>query len=171
MIEVRALTAQDIQTHLSQLISLLIDCVEGGASVSFMAGISQTRAGNFFEEVCESVRRNERILIAAFLDEILEGTVQVITAMPENQTHRADISKLLVAPSARKKGVATQLMHHAEQLSRLNGKTLLVLDTATGSNAERLYHRLGWTKAGVIPNYSRLPDGRLCGTTIFWKEL
>ena len=87
--------------------------------------------------------------------------------MPENQPHRAEVSKLLVAESARRQGIGTTLMRHAEELSRRAGKTLLVLDTATGSDAERLYLRLGWTRVGVIPNYSFLPNGVPCGTTIF----
>jgi ribosomal protein S18 acetylase RimI-like enzyme len=101
----------------------------------------------------------------------LVGTVQVLTAMPENQPHRAEIAKLLVARSARGQGVGTALMRSAEELSRRAGKSLLVLDTATGSEAERLYQRLGWTKVGVIPKYSLLPNGQLCGTALFWKEL
>src|SRR4051794_22936530 len=90
----------------------------------------------------------------------LVGTVQVVTAMPENQPHRAEIAKLLVARSARGQGVGTALMRHAAELSRRAGKRLLVLDTATGSEAERLYQRLGWTRVGVIPHYSLLPNGQ-----------
>jgi GNAT superfamily N-acetyltransferase len=171
MIELRTLNAQGVEAHISELSTVLVDCVQGGASVSFMAGISNTRATEFFQSVSESVRKNERILVAAFMSGRLVGTVQVVTSMPENQPHRAEIAKLLVARSARGQGVGTALMHHAEQLSRAAGKTLLVLDTATGSDAERLYQRMGWTRVGVIPNYSLLPNGVFCGTTIFWKAL
>jgi GNAT superfamily N-acetyltransferase len=166
MIELRTLNAQDVQAHMSELSTVLMDCVQGGASVSFMAGISNRQATEFFENVCESVRRNERILVAAFISGRLVGTVQVITSMPENQPHRAEVAKLLVARSARGQGVGTALMRHAEQVSRVAGKILLVLDTATGSDAERLYQRMGWTRVGVIPNYSRLPNGG-ANTTFF----
>jgi hypothetical protein len=90
---------------------------------------------------------------------------------PRINAHRAEVTKLLVAKSARGQGVGTALMRHAEEVSRVAGKTLLVLDTATGSDAERLYQRMGWTRVGVIRNYSFLPNGVFCGTTIFWKEL
>jgi GNAT superfamily N-acetyltransferase len=171
MLELRTLSAEDVRVHIAYLSSVLMDCVENGASVGFMSGISTRQANEFFENVAESVRRDERILVTAFLDQALVGTVQVITSMPENQPHRAEIAKLLVTKSARCQGVGTMLMRHAEELSRLAGKTLLVLDTATGSDAERLYLRLGWTIAGMIPKYSRLPNGQLCATTILWKEL
>jgi ribosomal protein S18 acetylase RimI-like enzyme len=171
MIELRTLNAQDVQAHISELTTVLIDCLQGGASVSFVAGISNRQATEFFENVSESVRRNERILVAAFIGGVLVGTVQVVTSMPENQPHRAEVAKLLVARSAGGQGVGTALMRHAEEVSRVAGKTLLVLDTATESDAERLYQRMGWTRVGVIPNYSLLPNGVFCGTTIFWKEL
>ena len=171
MIELRTLDAQDVRAHIPELSTVLISCVQGGASVGFMAGISKRQATEFFENVSESVRRNERILLAAFINRDLVGAVQVVTSMPDNQPHRAEISKLLVAGSARGRGVGTALMRRAEELSRVAGKTLLVLDTATGSDAERLYQRMGWTRVGVTPNYSLLPNGVFCGTTIFWKEL
>jgi len=148
-----------------------MDCVESGASVSFMAGVSQDKAEQFFVGVANSIEKNERLLIAAFLGGTLVGTVQVVTAMPENQPHRAEVAKLLVARNARGRGIGRALMREAEEASGLVGKTLLVLDTATGSDAERLYEHLEWRKVGVIPKYSRLPHGELCATTIFWKEL
>ena len=139
--------------------------------MSFMASLTKAEAESFFEGVVEGVERGDRILLAAFLDSKLVGTVQVVFPWPPNQPHRADIAKLLVARPARKQGVAQLLMEHAEEASRLAGKTLLVLDTVTGDNAERLYTRMGWTRVGVIPNYALFPDGRWCDTTIFWKQL
>jgi ribosomal protein S18 acetylase RimI-like enzyme len=117
------------------------------------------------------VQKADRILLAAFLDSQLVGTVQILVSMPPNQPHRADIAKLLVLRSARGKGIGRRLMEHAEEVSRLAGKTLLVLDTATGDRAEALYIRLGWTKLGVIPGYAMYPDGRWSDTSIFWKRL
>src|SRR5271165_7493789 len=136
-----------------------------------MASLSKAEAESFFENVLAGVQKAERILLAAFIDSQLVGTVQILTATPPNQPHRADIAKLLVHRSARGQGVAAQLMEHAEQASLMAGKTLLVLDTVTGGQAERLYLRLGWTKVGVIPNYALFPDGRWCDTSIFWKQI
>jgi len=171
VMNIQTVTAPEIRAHTSALANVLVECVNGGASVGFMAGVSQAAAEQFFEDVANAVEKNDRILLAAFLDKTLVGTVQVVTRMPPNQPHRAEIAKLLVVRSARRGGVGTALMAQAEEASRLAGKTLLVLDTATGGDAERLYQRLGWTKSGVIPNYSLLPDGSFCATTIFWKEL
>lgn len=171
MIEVRQLSAAQGRLHLSALADVLFDCVEGGASVSFMAPFSRAEAEAFFEKALESVDRGDRRLLGAFIGSELVGTVQILTATPPNQPHRADIAKLLVRRSARAQGVAASLMQHAEEVSREAGKTLLVLDTVTGGSAERLYARLGWTKAGIIPNYALFPDGKPCDTTIFWKQL
>jgi GNAT superfamily N-acetyltransferase len=171
MLEIRQLNAIEGRRHLPALAQVLLDCVEGGASVSFMAPLPSATAESFFEKVLLDVQQGHRILLAAFLDSALVGTVQIHLATPPNQPHRADVAKLLVLRSARGQGVAARLMEHAEQASRLAGKTLLVLDTVTGGAAERLYTRLGWTKAGIIPNYALFPDGGLCDTTIFWKQL
>jgi GNAT superfamily N-acetyltransferase len=94
-----------------------------------------------------------------------------VLALPPNQPHRAEIAKLLVHRSARKRGVAERLMAQAEEEARAAGKTLLVLDAVTGGDAARLYARIGWTRAGDIPGYALYPDGRPCDTTYFWKAL
>ena len=171
MVEIRRLTATEGRQHLAALAEVLLDCVQGGASVSFMASLSKAEAESFFDKVVEGVQRGDRILLAAFIDSKLVGTVQILIAMPPNQPHRADVAKLLVLRSARGQGVGGRLMEHAQEASRLAGKTLLVLDTATGDHAERLYLRMGWTRAGVIPKYSLYPDGTWCDTAIFWKQL
>ncbi len=171
MIEIRRLSAAEGRQHLGALAEVLLDCVAGGASVSFMASLSKPEAEVFFEKVVEGVERAERILLAAFIEGELLGTVQIITATPPNQPHRADVAKLLVHRSARGQGIAKRLMEEVEEASRSAGKTLLVLDTVTGGDAERLYMRMGWTKSGIIPNYALFPDGRFCDTTVFWKDL
>jgi GNAT superfamily N-acetyltransferase len=171
MVEIRQLAPAEGRQYLGALADVLLDCVEGGASVSFMASLSRAEAESFFEKVLEGVQRGERILLAAFVDSKLVGTVQILTAMPPNQPHRADIAKLLVLRSARGQGVGSRLMKHAEEASRLAGKTVLVLDTATGDLGEKLYARLGWTRVGAIPKYALYPDGTWCDTTIFWKHL
>jgi GNAT superfamily N-acetyltransferase len=171
VIQIRKLSATEARQHVGALAEVLLDCVQGGASVSFMASLSKAEAEAFFQKVVEGVERGERILLAAFLDSDLLGTVQIITATPPNQPHRADVAKLLVHRSARGQGIAKRLMEEVEEASRSAGKTLLVLDTVSGGDAERLYVRLGWTKSGVIPNYALFPDGRFCDTTVFWKGL
>jgi GNAT superfamily N-acetyltransferase len=171
MIEIRRLTAAEGHQYVAALAAVLLDCVQGGASVSFMASLTQSEAESFFEKVVEGVQKGERILLAAFSDSQLVGTVQIILATPPNQPHRADVAKLLVLRSARKQGVGARLMESVDEASRQAGKTLLVLDTVTGDPAERLYLRLGWNKVGVIPNYALYPDGRYCDTTVFWKQV
>jgi GNAT superfamily N-acetyltransferase len=171
MLQIRDLNPAQAQQHLSALADVLVDCVEGGASVSFMAPFSKAEAATFYRKVIAGLEAGDRLLLAAFDGERLLGSVQVLTAMPPNQTHRAEIAKLLVHRSARGRGVGAALMAEAEQRARMLGKTLLMLDTATGGDAERLYERLNWTRAAVIPNFAMLPDGRLCDTTIFWKAL
>lgn len=170
-IEIRQLSASDASAYLGDLAEVLVDCVEGGASVSFMPPFGKPDAEEFFRRVIRGVEAGERILLAAFVDSKLAGTVQVLTAMPPNQPHRAEIAKLLVLRFAQGRGVAAALMRQAEQCARGAGKTLLVLDTCEGGAAERLYLRLGWVKAGVIPKYALNPDGSWCDTIVFWKSL
>jgi GNAT superfamily N-acetyltransferase len=171
VIEIQELTAVQGRRHLGELADVLLDCVDGGASVSFMASLSKADAKSFFERALEEVDDGNRILLAAFSDSKLVATVQIVTAMPPNQPHRADVAKLLVHRSARAQGIGQRLMEYVEEASLRAGKTLLVLDTVTGGSAERLYARLGWTRVGVIPNYALFPDGTWCDTTIFFKQL
>jgi GNAT superfamily N-acetyltransferase len=171
MVEIRQLTATDARQHVAALAEVLLDCVDGGASVSFMASFSKADAESFFDNVADGVQRGDRLLFAAFVDSKLVGTVQILFATPPNQPHRGDVAKLLVKRSARGQGVGARLMECAEEASRLAGKTLLVLDTATGDPGERLYARQGWTRVGIIPKYALYPDGRWCDTTVFWKQL
>ena len=168
---VRRLTAPD-EMQLEGLARLLIDCVDGGASVSFMHPLSLERALGFWRDVAVGAARGERALLVA-QDEAgaIVGTVQLVFAQPENQPHRADIAKMLVHRRARRQGLAAALMRAAEQLAAQQGKTLLVLDTVTGGDAERLYERLGWQRCGVIPGYALWPRGGLCATTVLFKPL
>ena len=154
------------------LADVLIDCVEGGASVSFMLPLPRDKALAFWRGVAEGVVRNERVLLIAETreGEIL-GTVQLITAQPDNQPHRADIAKMLVSRKARRRGIAQQLMVAVDAVAREEGKTVLVLDTVTGGDAERLYERAGWQRAGTVPKYALMPDGEFCATTFYYKHL
>lgn len=128
-------------------------------------------AEDYFIRVIQEVAEDERILVAAFLEGKLVGTVQVLTAMLPDQPHRAEVNKLLVFRSARRKGLATALLQRAEDCAREEGKTLLVLGTVAGGAAESLYEKLGWIKAGVIPKYGLSPDGHWCDSVTFWKSL
>ena len=153
------------------LAGVLIDCVEGGASVSFMHPLSLERALAFWQGVGAAAARGERVLLVAEDDaDGILGTVQLVLDQPENQPHRADLSKMLVHRRARRRGLGVLLMQAAEASAREAGKTLLVLDTAS-ADAERLYERLGWQRCGVIPGYALLPQGGLCDTTYFYRVL
>jgi GNAT superfamily N-acetyltransferase len=153
------------------LADLLIDCVEGGASVSFMHPLARSKAEDFWRRVASGVANGERALLVAEDARGIAGTVQLILAQPDNQPHRADVSKMLVHRRARRHGVGAALMRAVESLARDCGKSLLVLDTVTGSDAERLYTRLGWQRCGVVPGYALLPEGGLCDATFFYREL
>lgn len=156
-----------------RLAAILLDCVAGGASVSFMDPLSREKAVAFWEDVLASAARGERIVLAADdpSDGMFVGTVQVVFAPQDNQPHRADVAKMLVHRRARRQGLGAALMRAAEAAALEAGKTLLVLDTVTGGDAERLYARLGWTRCGVIPNYAVFPRGGFCDTTVFYRDL
>lgn len=151
---------------------MLLDCVEGGASVGFMHPFERSRAEEFWRAALDSASRGERVVLIAEDDGdgAVVGTVQLILTAPENQPHRGEIAKMLVHRRARKRGVANALMHVAEAAAMEAGKTLLVLDTAS-DDAERLYERRGWQRVGVIPGYALWPDGGLVDTTIYYKWL
>jgi len=154
-----------------RLAEILRACVTDGASVSFMDPLSPERALAFWTATAEAAARRERILLVAFsADGEAIGTVQLVLAMPENQPHRADVSKLLVHPDHRRAGAGEALMRAVERAAAAAGRTLLVLDTASAA-ADRLYRRLGWTCAGRIPEYALNPDGSPTHTDIFWKRL
>ena len=153
------------------LSDVLIDCVESGASVSFMLPMTRAKAEAFWRGVSASAARGERVVLAAEdAAGTMVGTAQVILAQPENQPHRGDLAKMLVHRRARRRGIGEALLVAAERSALSAGKTLLVLDTAS-DDAERLYVRQGWQRCGVIPDYALWPDGRPCPTTIFFKFL
>jgi GNAT superfamily N-acetyltransferase len=170
-IVVRRLDVSEVHSQLDALAAVLHDCVAGGASVSYMAPFSQEEARSAFAGFAADAERGGRLIVGAFVDGGLVGTVQVILSVPPNQPHRAEIAKLLVHRSARRRGIAELLMERAEEEARAEGKTLLVLDAVTEGDAARLYARLGWTTVGVIPGYALYPDGRPCDTTVFWKAI
>jgi GNAT superfamily N-acetyltransferase len=168
---VRLLDRQQALDALPALTDILVDCVEGGASVGFMAPFSMQEARHYWEGIAEAVGSGEILLFAAEVDGRVLGTVQVGFAMKPNQPHRGDLMKLLVHRAARGRGLSRLLMEAAERESAKHGRWLLVLDTATGSPAEAIYARFGWQMSGVIPDYALYPDGSYCSTTIFFKRL
>jgi len=158
--------------EIQELSDVLIDCVQAGASVGFMLPMSNAKAEAFWQSTSASVARGERLVLAAEEPAgTIVGTVQVILDQPENQPHRGDIAKMLVHRRARRRGVGAALLAAAEHSALSAGKTLLVLDTVTGSDAERMYARHGWQRCGQIPNYALWPNGTPCATTIFYKFL
>jgi GNAT superfamily N-acetyltransferase len=169
-IRIRCLQMID-EREIHGLGDVLIDCVEGGASVSFMLPMTRAKADAFWRSTAASVARGERVVLAAEdAAGAIVGTAQVILAQPENQPHRGDLAKMLVHRRARRHGVGAALLVAAERSARRAGKTLLVLDTAS-PDAERLYARHGWQRCGEIPRYALMPDGAPCATTIFFKFL
>jgi len=166
----RRLHALD-DAQINALAGVLIDCVEGGASVGFMHPLTRDRAVAFWRRVAQGVAAGERALLVADDARGLCGTVQLVLNQPENQPHRAELSKMLIHRRARRQGLGTALMRAAEATARECGKTLLVLDAVTGGDAERLYERLGWERVGVIPGYALFPMGGLCDTTVFYRKL
>jgi GNAT superfamily N-acetyltransferase len=158
------------EAEIEGLALVLIDCVEGGASVSFMHPLSLEKAAAFWRRVAAEIDSGARALLVAEDASGIIGTVQVVLDQPENQPHRADISKMLVHRRSRRRGVGAALMRAAEAAARNAGKSLLVLDTASG-DAERLYARQGWTLAGLIPDYALWPQGGLCSTSVYYRKL
>jgi GNAT superfamily N-acetyltransferase len=159
------------EAEIAGLCDLLIDCVDGGASVSFMHPMTRAKADDFWRSMAASVARSERLVLAAE-DETgaIVGTVQVVFSRAENQPHRADVAKMLVHRRARRHGIGALLLETAERNALAAGKTLLVLDTAS-DDAERLYERQGWKRVGRIPEYALMPDGAPCATTVYYKTL
>ena len=156
---------------IEQLARVLVDCVDGGASVSFMHPLTSERAVAFWRRVALGVAAGDRALLVAQDAHGVCGTVQLSFDLPENQPHRADVSKMLVHRRVRRQGLGAALIKAAENTARECGKTLLVLDAVTGGDAARLYERLGWTRVGDIPDYALFPQGGFCSTTVYYRKL
>jgi ribosomal protein S18 acetylase RimI-like enzyme len=153
------------------LVEVLCDCVEGGASVSFMLPLSRQHAATFWKRVAAGVAAGQRVLLVARDEQGICGTVQLVLDLPDNQPHRADVAKLLVHRRARRRGVGAALMRAAEDAALARGRDLLVLDTVTGAEGARLYERLGWVRVGEIPRYALWPEGGYVPTTYYYRDL
>lgn len=172
---VTAAPSADDERVISELAGVLMDCVEGGASVGFLAGLDAARAERYWRGVVEGARSGKRVLLVARDARGICGTVQLVIDQPENQPHRADVSKMLVHRRARRRGLAAALMARIEREAAACGRDVLVLDTATGSDASRLYERMGWIRSGDIPGYALATigheTGERQGTTYYYKHL
>ena len=153
------------------LAGLLRETVEHGGSVSFMHPLAQADAEAFWEKSLAAAARGERIVLGAFDGDTLAGTVTLVLDLPVNQPHRAEIAKLMVGMAQRGRGVARALMGAAEAQATANGRSMLVLDTASIEGASRLYEQLGWTFAGELPDYAYTPHGAMSGTRLYWKRV
>ena len=171
MIDIRRLHYEEARRRVSELAAVLMDCVAGGASVSFMADLTQAEAEGFFSGVADGVAAGDRALYAGFLDGKLVGTTQLLLAWQPNQPHRAEIAKMLVHRAARRHGLGKAMLAAAEAEARAQGRTLITLDTTPGADGEKLYRAMGYQAAGRIPNYALWPDGRMGDTTFFYKAI
>jgi ribosomal protein S18 acetylase RimI-like enzyme len=154
-----------------ELADVLVDAVESGASVGFLAGLDRAEAVAWWSRLSQAVADGTLLLWVAEVDGRVVGTVQVRLAALPNARHRAELAKLLVHRSARGRGVGRELMRAAERGAADAGVALLVLDTETGSPAEGIYTSMGWTTVGVIPDYALDPEGKLSPTTILYKVI
>jgi GNAT superfamily N-acetyltransferase len=166
---IRALTAEELDVHIPALAEVLLDVVAGGASVSFMAGLTRAEAEAYWRRIAAEVREGKRVLFAAGS---VDGTAQLILDTPPNQPHRAELAKMLVHRRARRRGLGRALFAAVEDEARRRGRTLLTFDTLTGLEGEKLYLSCGCVKAGEIPEYALLPEGGApAPTSVFYKRL
>ncbi|MEQ8308192.1 MAG: GNAT family N-acetyltransferase [Hoeflea sp.] len=172
-ISVTALSAAHLEDQRDSLGAIMAATVSGGAAIGYMQPFDEADGQAFFEtQVFPEVRAGRRVLLAATLDGVTVGTVQLITALPPNQPHRSEVAKMMVAPEARRKGVGRALLAAVDTHATAAGKTLITLDTRTGDAAEPLYRAAGYRTAGVIPGFALDPDGRgLHATTYMYKTL
>jgi ribosomal protein S18 acetylase RimI-like enzyme len=168
---IRELTVDEYEMCIPRLADVLIDCVEAGAGVSFMAPLSRDIAQAYWRKQVSEISKGTAHQFAAFSDSVITGTVMLQRAWAPNQPHRADVAKLLVHRDFRHQGVATRLMQALEETARAEKLKLITFDAVTGSDAWRLYQRLGYQIVGDIPGYAMSPHGRMDDTTVFYKAL
>ncbi|WP_275554026.1 GNAT family N-acetyltransferase [Mixta sp. Marseille-Q2659] len=171
MIEYQVLNKQQAQSELEALTDVLQGCVSDGASVGFIDADDRQIMRNFWLDTLSGLDQNERLLIVARQQQRIVATVMVVWNLMPNGRHRAEISKLLVHPAARRQGIARQLMYLAEERVKQSGRTLMVLDTRSGDIASLLYLSLGWEIAGAIPYYAQSTEGVMDATTVMYKRL
>ncbi|HKS06785.1 MAG TPA: GNAT family N-acetyltransferase [Gemmatimonadaceae bacterium] len=157
--------------HIVALADILIDSVEGGASVGFMQPLTRERALDFWQRVARRVKTGARAILIAEDEHGICGTVQLVLDIADNQPHRADLVKMLVHRRMRRRGLGRALLLAAEGLALECNRTVLVLDAVTNGDASRMYERLGWIRVGDVPNFALFPDGEPCSTTFYYRDL
>lgn len=165
------LSAGEAGAAIDELAAMLVDAVRGGASVNFLADHGHADAVCFWRGQIPGIADGSRILLAARDAGRIAGTVVVSFAPQPNAPHRADIGKMLVHSTMRRRGLGAALLSAAEEAALAAGRTLLLLDTRSGTAGEALYRRSGWTEYGIVPDHSFTPDGVLAPTTFFYKRL
>lgn len=169
MTEIHKLTSTP--DTIDQLANILISTVSAGGSVGFMHPVTKEEAQSFWQKAVDDAEAGNRVIFGAWEGQRLLGTVTLLTAMPPNQPHRAEIAKMMTHPDARKQGIASRLIRAAQVEAVARGKTLLVLDTAADEGAGPFYEKLGYTLTGEIPDFALKPHGGLTGTLFYWKRL
>jgi GNAT superfamily N-acetyltransferase len=171
MIRILSLTPAQAEEHFSQLCELLVDAVDSGASVGFLPPLSSDEAAEYWRSVIGAMRENSRVLLAAVEGGDIQGSVQMALEMRANGNHRAEVMKLFVHRRARRRGLAKALVAEVESTARLLGRTLLIMDTRKGSEAEQMLHLLGYSRFGEVPGYARSANGKLHTTSFFYRQL
>ena len=169
--DIRALSPDEYRAAIPDLSELVVDAVQAGASINFLATVTADEAARWWEARTSAVERGIVTPFAAWDGERLVGSVLLMRSTNANSPHRAEIGKVIVHTSARRRGLASALMRAAEDRARADGRWMLVLDTVTDSAADALYRSLGWQVTGIVPDYALLPDGRPWPATFFWKDL
>jgi GNAT superfamily N-acetyltransferase len=171
MTTIHTLDAAETESRLPELAEILVDAVANGASVNFLAGFTHDQAKTFWRSQVQGIANREKQLLVADHGHLLVGTAMLMFALQPNASHRAELGKMLVHSSQRRQGIGRRLLTAAETAARDSGRTLLMLDTETGSGGDLLYQSRGWIEVGRVPNHAFRPDGRLATTTIFYKQL
>lgn len=170
-IAIESVDAEDQAHLLPGLVALLQDTVASGASVGFLPPLNEEEAIQYWQATFQGVADGSRVLLVAHDGDDIVGSVQLELAMRPNGVHRAEVQKLFVLQNWRRRGIGQALMQAIEQAARERGRSLLVLDTRQGDNAERLYRCSGYHEVGVIPAYALSATGTLDSTVFFYKEL
>ena len=168
---IRVLNAAEAQARLEELSDILVEAVALGASVNFMAGFSRDEGRAFWRKQLRGLANGATQLFVGDDGERLVATVMLTFAHQPNAPHRAEISKMLVLSHARRQGLGRRLLMRVEEAAREAGRTLLMLDTESGSAGDMLYRSCGWTEIGRVPGHAFRPDGQLAQTTLFYKQL
>jgi len=156
---------------ITALADLLIETVANRGSIGFMHPVSPAKAVAFWGAALAAAERGQRVVLGAFEERVLVGTVSLLLDCPENQPHRGEIAKMMTALRYRGQGVATALLAAAERIAVDRGRTLLTLDTAEQEGAAGLYEKMGYQRTGLIPDFALMPYGGLTGTIVYWKRI